>query len=76
MPKVYVRDSGILHALLGTPSEHDILAHPRVGLSWEGFAIEETVRTTRPDWVYFRATHTGPNSICFSSRAASDTASR
>jgi len=39
-PKVYVRDSGLLHALLGLASHDALLAHPVVGNSWEGFAIE------------------------------------
>ena len=40
MPKVYVRDSGVLHSLLGLQTHDDLLAHPIVGPSWEGFAIE------------------------------------
>ncbi|WP_158797316.1 ATP-binding protein [Pedobacter sp. L105] len=39
-PKIYVRDSGIVHALLNLKTQDDILAHPIVGASWEGFAIE------------------------------------
>jgi uncharacterized protein len=39
-PKVYVRDSGIVHALLGLRSADDVLGHPVAGASWEGFAIE------------------------------------
>lgn len=39
-PKVYVRDSGLLHALLGLTTLDDVLAHPVMGNSWEGFAIE------------------------------------
>ena len=39
-PKVYVRDSGIVHALLGMRDRDELLAHPVVGASWEGFAIE------------------------------------
>lgn len=58
-PKIYVRDSGVLHALLGVPGERDIMAHPKVGSSWEGFAIEETIRAVRPDAAYFWATHSG-----------------
>ena len=40
-PKVYVGDSGILHALLGIASYHDLLAHPVVGASWESFAMAQ-----------------------------------
>ncbi|MBI2016362.1 MAG: DUF4143 domain-containing protein, partial [Candidatus Rokubacteria bacterium] len=58
-PKVYVRDSGLLHALLGLASEREILSHPQVGASWEGYAIEETLRVVRPEAAYFWATHTG-----------------
>ncbi len=58
-PKVYVRDSGILHQLLGIRTLQDLLSHPKSGASWEGFAIEETVKALRPDEVYFWAVHTG-----------------
>ena len=39
-PKVYIRDSGVLHSLLGVRNHDDLLCHPVVGASWEGFAIE------------------------------------
>ncbi len=39
-PKVYIRDSGLTHALLGLSDFHSLAAHPAVGASWEGFAIE------------------------------------
>lgn len=39
-PKVYIRDSGVLHSLLGLGSYDELLSHPVVGASWEGFAIE------------------------------------
>lgn len=39
-PKVYIRDSGVLHSLLGLRTHDDLLAHPVVGASWEGFSIE------------------------------------
>lgn len=58
-PKVYVRDSGLLHQLLGIHTERDLLAHPKSGASWEGYAIEETIKLTEPDEAYFWATHTG-----------------
>ncbi|MEW5708625.1 MAG: ATP-binding protein [Pseudomonadota bacterium] len=58
-PKVYVRDSGVLHALLGLASERELLSHPKLGLSWEGYAIEQVLRAVRPDAAYFWATHTG-----------------
>ncbi len=58
-PKVYVRDSGLLHALLGIGTQHDLEHHPKVGASWEGFAVEEVLKALRPDEAYFWATHQG-----------------
>ncbi len=58
-PKVYIRDSGLLHALLGLPSERELLSHPKAGASWEGYVIEETIRRLNPDAAYFWATHAG-----------------
>ena len=58
-PKVYVRDSGLLHALLGLASERELLSHPKAGASCEGYAIEETLRVVQPEAAYFWATHTG-----------------
>ena len=58
-PKVYVRDSGLLHSLLGLRSEQDLLLHPRSGASWEGFVIEEVIKTFAPDEAYFWGTHSG-----------------
>lgn len=48
-PKVYVRDSGILHALLEIESESDLLGHPSAGESWEGFVIENVI-ASMPGW--------------------------
>lgn len=45
-PKIYVRDSGLLHALLGLTTHEDLLAHPVVGNSWEGFVIETLINAT------------------------------
>ena len=58
-PKVYVRDSGLLHALLGIRDHGALQGHPKLGSSWEGYAIEEVVKLTEPDEAYFWATHTG-----------------
>ncbi len=58
-PKVYVRDSGLLHALLGIANRHDLENHPKVGASWEGYAVEEILKATQPDEAYFWATHGG-----------------
>jgi predicted AAA+ superfamily ATPase len=60
-PKVYLSDSGILHSLLGIGSERDLLAHPKCGASWEGFALKEVLRHTAAgrDEAYFWALHSG-----------------
>ncbi len=58
-PKVYVRDSGLLHELLGIRSEAELLGHPKLGASFEGYAIEQTLRVVAPDEAYFWATHQG-----------------
>jgi predicted AAA+ superfamily ATPase len=58
-PKVYVRDSGLLHALLGIASQRDLEHHPKVGASWEGYAVEEVLKALRPEDAYYWATHNG-----------------
>jgi len=58
-PKIYVRDSGLLHALLGLRSRRDLLTHPKLGASWEGFVIEQLLHAAEPDQAYFWATHQG-----------------
>jgi predicted AAA+ superfamily ATPase len=58
-PKVYIRDAGMLHALLGLHTASDLFGHPRCGASWEGYAIEAVIRAVQPDDVYFWATHNG-----------------
>ena len=58
-PKVYVRDSGLLHQLLGIKQERDLLTHPKLGASWEGYVIEEIIATERVEEVYYWATHQG-----------------
>jgi uncharacterized protein len=58
-PKIYFRDTGLLHALMGVRSSAELLAHPRSGASWEGFALEQVIRIARPDQAYFWATHQG-----------------
>lgn len=58
-PKIYFRDSGLLHLLLGIRDERDLLTHPRSGASWEGFMLEQALRMTQPDEAYFWATHAG-----------------
>jgi predicted AAA+ superfamily ATPase len=58
-PKVYIRDTGLLHALLGIASQRDLEHHPKVGASWEGYAVEEILKALRPDEAYYWATHQG-----------------
>ena len=52
-PKVYLRDSGLLHTLLGIPSLSSLEGHPKLGASWEGFALEEVLRATGDREAYF-----------------------
>lgn len=58
-PKVYVRDSGLLDALLDIPSWASLLGHPKSGSSWEGFAVEQILQTTHTRPAYFWSTHSG-----------------
>jgi len=60
-PKVYIADSGILHALLNLPRLRDLEGHPKVGASWEGFVIGQVIRQlgAKPEQCYFWATHAG-----------------
>jgi hypothetical protein len=58
-PKVYVRDSGLLHALLGIADRHALEHHPKVGASWEGYAVEAVLKAVQPDEAYYWATHNG-----------------
>lgn len=58
-PKVYVRDSGLLHQLLGLETEKALLSHPKVGASWEGFVIEQILVSEMHDEAFFWATHQG-----------------
>jgi predicted AAA+ superfamily ATPase len=60
-PKIYVADSGLLHTLLGVETAEDLERHPKVGASWEGFAMGEVMTrlSARPKQCFFWATHTG-----------------
>ena len=60
-PKVYVADTGILHALLNLPRLKDLEGHPKVGASWDGLAIGQVIRRlrARPDECCFWGTHAG-----------------
>ena len=59
-PKIYVRDSGIVHALLDLDTWNDVLGHPVVGASYEGFVIENLIQCAGPRFrPYFYRTHDG-----------------
>lgn len=60
-PKVYIADSGLLHTLLNVQSPVDLESHPKVGASWEGFALEEVITRlgAHPEECFFWATHAG-----------------
>jgi len=60
-PKVYFIDSGILHAILNIRAKSDLLSHPKIGASWEGFVIEQLRHHLRADLeeCFFWATHSG-----------------
>jgi len=57
--KVYLRDSGLLHSLLGIASFAALEAHPKLGASWEGFAMEEALRATGDREAYFWSAQSG-----------------
>ncbi|MDH3525173.1 MAG: ATP-binding protein [Acidobacteriota bacterium] len=60
-PKVYIADGGLLHSLLNLETPRDLAGHPKVGASFEGFAIEQVIRRlgARPNECHFWATHSG-----------------
>jgi hypothetical protein len=58
-PKIHIRDSGILHALLQLTTLADVQSHPKLGASWEGFALEQVVGALKTRDAYFWATHGG-----------------
>jgi predicted AAA+ superfamily ATPase len=58
-PKVYIRDSGILHALLEIANPRALEGHPKIGASWEGFVLEEVIRVAGERNAYFWSTYTG-----------------
>ena len=60
-PKVYIKDSGILHGLLGIETMNGLENHPKIGASWEGFVLSEILAklSIEPDDAYFWATHAG-----------------
>ena len=58
-PKIFIRDAGILHALLQLRTLTDLQGHPKLGASWEGFALEQVIGTLNTSSTYFWATHAG-----------------
>jgi len=58
-PKVYVRDSGLLHALLSIGSEAELTAHPKLGASWEGYALEQVLTLAGSRDAFCWGTHAG-----------------
>ena len=58
-PKIYIRDSGILHALLDLGSKEQMLSHPILGASWEGFVIENLINACKGYQPYFYRTSAG-----------------
>ena len=60
-PKIYLTDTGILHTLLNIKSRHELLGHPKIGASWEGFVIDQLIQHMRleSDMCFFWATHAG-----------------
>ena len=58
-PKVYIRDTGLLHTLLGVPSFRFLEGHPKLGASWEGFVVEEILSLVGARNAYFWATQSG-----------------
>ena len=58
-PKIYLRDTGLLHQLLGIGTPKELLSHPKVGASWEGFVIEQVLLAEPHDEAFFWSTHQG-----------------
>jgi hypothetical protein len=58
-PKVYVRDTGLLHSLLGIRRRDELLGHPKLGASWEGFAIEQILDVAGATEAFYWGTHAG-----------------
>ena len=68
-PKINFRDTGLLHSLLDNPNGHNLLGHPKVGASWEGFVLEQALQILHPNTEYFWGTHAGAElDLVFQSR--------
>ena len=66
-PKIYFRDSGIFHTLLGISNDDALSKHPKIGASWEGYAVEEVLRKLKARETYSWGVHNGPSLdlLCF-----------
>ena len=58
-PKLYLRDSGLYHHLIGVATPDQLHTHPRIGASWEGLMLEKILFEAAPEQAYFWATHNG-----------------
>ncbi len=59
-PRIYLRDPGLLHLLLGVRNRRELLSHPKLGASWEGFALDQTIRLLDANReAFFYRTHAG-----------------
>ena len=60
-PKIYIQDSGLLHTLLGLNTQEELESHPKVGASWEGFALRVILTTLQvlPEEAFYWSTHGG-----------------
>ncbi len=58
-PKIYIRDSGLFHTLMGIPDRRTLLSHPKLGASWEGFALDQVIGRFPTRDTYFWQTHAG-----------------
>lgn len=58
-PRIHVRDSGLLHRLLGIDTLKALMTHPKIGASWEGFVIEQILAVEPHDEAFFWSTHQG-----------------
>ena len=60
-PKIYLGDTGILHALLGLTTREEVVSHPKVGASWEGLVIQQTIHllAAHPEQCFHWSTHSG-----------------
>ena len=69
-PKIYLRDSGLLHSLQGIRNTEALVAHPKLGASWEGFALEVFLQRYTDEDAYFYAIHSGSELDLYFPRAS------